>query len=65
MSLMRHTTSVSLVEWRLGNGDCGMGISNHVLSDNVCIEAMSVNISRRTLERSEGNLDTLERKIRE
>lgn len=34
-------------------------------SDNVCIEAMSVNISRRTLERSENNLGTLERKIRE
>jgi len=33
--------------------------------DNVCIEAMSVNISRRTLERSQANVETLSQKIRE
>ncbi|CAI8012743.1 General transcription and DNA repair factor IIH helicase subunit XPD [Geodia barretti] len=33
--------------------------------DNVCIEAMSVNISRRTLDRCHSNLDRLAQKVRE
>lgn len=33
--------------------------------DNVCIEAMSVNISRRTLDRCQANIDALSKKIRD
>ena len=35
------------------------------IADNVCIEAMSVNISRRTLDRCHNNLDKLAEKVRE
>ena len=35
------------------------------IADNVCIEAMSVNISRRTLDRCHANLDRLAEKVRE
>ncbi|CAG12711.1 unnamed protein product, partial [Tetraodon nigroviridis] len=31
--------------------------------DNVCIDSMSVNITRRTLDRCQGNVDTLQRTI--
>ena len=34
-------------------------------ADNVCIEAMSVNISKRALERCQDNIETLAQKIRE
>ena len=42
-----------------------LSVQNLTFADNVCIEAMSVNISRRTLERSDTNIETLDRKIRE
>lgn len=32
-------------------------------SDNVCIDAMSVNITRRTLDRSQANMETLQNTI--
>lgn len=31
--------------------------------DNVCIDSMSVNITRRTLDRCQGNVDTLQKTI--
>lgn len=31
--------------------------------DNVCIDSMSVNITRRTLDRCQGNVDTLQTTI--
>ena len=33
--------------------------------DNVCIESMSVNISRRTLDQCSSNVDALQRHIRQ
>lgn len=32
-------------------------------SDNVCIDSMSVNITRRTLDRCQNNVDTLQNTI--
>jgi hypothetical protein len=32
-------------------------------SDNVCIDSMSVNLTRRTLDRCQGNLDTLQKTV--
>lgn len=39
----------------------------HVVAfaDNVCIEAMSVNISGKTLDRSQDNLEALSKRVRE
>lgn len=38
---------------------------NFVVSDNVCIESMSVRINKRTIDGSSENIDTLEQTIKE
>ena len=35
------------------------------VADNVCIESMSVNITRRTLERAHSNVESLSQTINE
>lgn len=32
-------------------------------TDNVCIDSMSVNLTRRTLDRCQGNLETLQKAV--
>ncbi len=43
----------------------GLGNNKHVsyLADNVCIESMSVTITRRTLDKCGQNIETLSRHI--
>ena len=39
------------------------GFMNIALTDNVCIESMSVNINRRTLDRCHTNIESLSQTI--
>lgn len=42
-----------------------MGVSCVLLADNVCIEALSVNISKKALDRCHDNIEALTKKVRE
>lgn len=48
----------------LGRIYCKLLICLFLLSDNVCIDSMSVNITRRTLDRCHINVETLQSTIR-
>lgn len=42
---------------------CSSSLFSPYVLDNVCIDSMSVNITRRTLDRCQSNVDTLQKTI--
>ena len=67
---MRPTTSVRAGPGRLGQPLGCLHVSARLslalcptLPDNVCIDSMSVNLTRRTLDRCQGNLETLQKTV--